>query len=103
MMAANEAAKDGDGGISRVSRACGPSRVTMTKGIESRRRTRSRPDDRRTGRGRHSSWTHSELPRVLETLVEPSARGDPQSRCAGPARAPRTLAAELARQPSGQP
>ena len=32
MMAANEAVQDGYGGISRISRACGLSRVTITKG-----------------------------------------------------------------------
>jgi len=34
MMAANEARQLGYGGVSRVSRACGLSRVTITKGME---------------------------------------------------------------------
>jgi len=33
MLAANEALHAGYGGISRISRACGLSRVTITKGI----------------------------------------------------------------------
>jgi Fic family protein len=33
MFAANEALQEGHGGISRISRICGLSRVTITKGI----------------------------------------------------------------------
>ena len=33
MFAANEALQEGRGGISRISRICGLSRVTITKGI----------------------------------------------------------------------
>ena len=44
MMAANEAVHEGYGGISRISRVCGLSRGTITKGIRELGRNRSRPD-----------------------------------------------------------
>ena len=98
-MAANEAVQDGYGGISRISRACGLSRVTITKGI------RELEEDpvaagriRRPGAGRHTLLVRDpELPRALETLVEPLARGDPQSPLRWTCKSTRTLAAELSR------
>ena len=100
MMAANEALHDGYGGISRISRACGLSRVTITKGI---RELGENPIAvgriRRPGAGRHTLLVGDpELPRALETLVEPLARGDPQSPLRWTCKSTRTLAAELARQ-----
>jgi len=99
MMAANEALHDGYGGISRISRACGLSRVTITKGV------RELDEDpvaagriRRPGAGRHKLLVRDpELPRALETLVEPLARGDPQSPLRWTCKSTRTLAAELSR------
>jgi hypothetical protein len=100
MMAANEALHDGYGGISRISRACGLSRVTITKGV------RELDEDpvaagriRRPGAGRHKLLVRDpELPRALETLVEPLARGDPQSPLRWTCKSTRTLAAELSSQ-----
>jgi hypothetical protein len=100
MMAANEALHDGYGGISRISRASGLSRVTITKGV------RELDEDpvaagriRRPGAGRHKLLVRDpELPRALETLVEPLARGDPQSPLRWTCKSTRTLAAELASQ-----
>ena len=100
MLAANEALHAGYGGISRISRACGLSRVTITKGI------RELAEDpvaagriRRPGAGRHTLLVRDpELPRALETLVEPLARGDPQSPLRWTCKSTRTLAAELSRQ-----
>jgi len=100
MMAANEAVQDGYGGISRISRACGLSRVTITKGV------RELGEDpvaagriRRPGAGRHTLLVRDpELPQALETLVEPLARGDPQSPLRWTCKSTRTLAAELSRQ-----
>ncbi|OGL07938.1 MAG: hypothetical protein A3I17_04305 [Candidatus Rokubacteria bacterium RIFCSPLOWO2_02_FULL_72_37] len=100
MMAANEAVHEGYGGISRISRVCGLSRVTIAKGI---RELGAKPVSagriRRAGGGRHTLLVSDpELPRALETLVEPLARGDPQSPLRWTCKSTRTLAAELSRQ-----
>ena len=97
MMAANEARQLGHGGVSRVSQACGLSRVTITKGM---RELRSRPLEqgriRRPGAGRPSLLlVDPDLPRILEGLVEPLSRGDPESPLRWTCKSTRTLAAEL--------
>ena len=80
-MAANEAVQEGYGGISRISRACGLSRVTIAKGVrELAEQPLAAGRIRRPGAGRHKLVDRDpELPRALEALVEPLARGDPQS------------------------
>ena len=100
MMAANEAVHEGDGGISRISRVCGLSRGTITKGIrELGEKPIAAGRIRRAGGGRHTLLVSDpELPRALETLVEPLARGDPQSPLRWTCKSTRTLAAELSRQ-----
>ena len=100
MLAANEALHDGHGGISRISRACGLSRVTITKGIrELDEAPIAAGRIRRPGAGRHKLQVRDpELPRALEALVEPLARGDPQSPLRWTCKSTRKLAAELARQ-----
>jgi len=100
MMAANEAVHEGYGGISRISRVCGLARVTITKGIrELGENPIAAGRIRRAGGGRHTLLVSDpELPRVLETLVEPLARGDPQSPLRWTCKSTRTLAAELSRQ-----
>jgi hypothetical protein len=100
MMAANEAVHEGYGGISRISRACGLSRVTITKGVrELDEEPVAAGRIRRPGAGRHPLRVRDpELPRALETLVEPLARGDPQSPLRWTCKSTRTLAAELSRQ-----
>jgi len=100
MMAANEAVQEGYGGISRISRACGLSRVTIAKGVrELDEEPVAAGRIRRPGAGRHTLLVRDpELPRALEALVEPLARGDPQSPLRWTCKSTRTLAAELSRQ-----
>lgn len=100
MMAANEARQLGHGGVSRISRACGLSRVTITKGM---RELRDRPLTpgriRRPGGGRPALVRlDPDLPRTLEGLVEPLARGDPESPLRWTSKSTRALAAELTAQ-----
>ena len=98
-MAANEAVQEGYGGISRISRVCGLSRDTITKGIrELGENPIAAGRIRRPGGGRHMLVVRDpELPQALETLVEPLARGDPQSPLRWTCKSTRTLAAELSR------
>jgi hypothetical protein len=97
MVAASEALSLGYGGISRVSRACSLSRVTIIKGI---RELQAEPLDagriRRPGAGRPKLTTRDRtLPQALEALVEPLARGDPESPLRWTCKSTRTLAKEL--------
>jgi len=100
MVAANEAVQLGYGGISQVSRACGLSRVTITKGI---RELDAEPLPsgriRRAGAGRPGLLALDPgLPQALEALVEPLARGDPESPLRWTSKSTRALAAELSAQ-----
>jgi hypothetical protein len=97
LMAANKAAELGYGGVSRVSRACGLSRVTVIKGLEE---LRSAPLPqgriRREGGGRHTLTANDpSLVPALDALVEPTARGDPESPLRWTCKSARILAAEL--------
>ena len=100
MMAANEARQLGYGGVSMVSRACGLSRVTITKGIEELGEPPLPAGRiRRPGGGRPALLSlDPDLPRMLEGLVEPLARGDPESPLRWTSKSTRALAAELATQ-----
>lgn len=100
MMAANEARQLGYGGVSMVSRACGLSRVTITKGMEELgQRPLPTGRIRRPGAGRPTLLTlDPDLPRTLEALVEPLARGDPESPLRWTSKSTRMLAAELSAQ-----
>ena len=97
MVAAAEAAQLGYGGVTLVSRACGLSRVTLTKGIrELKRAPLSTERVRREGGGRQRLEVHDpELPKLLEALVEPLTRGDPESPLRWTCKSTRTLAGEL--------
>lgn len=97
LFAASEARQLGHGGVSLVSRACGLSRVTITKGLQEL-------DDvplpvgrvRRPGAGRPLlEVVDPELPDRLDALVEPLARGDPQSPLRWTTKSTRVLAAAL--------
>ncbi|MDO9006375.1 MAG: ISAzo13 family transposase [Aquabacterium sp.] len=97
MLAAAEAEQIGYGGVSLVSRACGLSRVTIIKGIRELS-VPALPTERirRTGGGRHSLVQQDpKLPALLESLVEPLTRGDPESPLRWTCKSTRTLAGEL--------
>jgi hypothetical protein len=97
MLAAAEATQLGYGGVSLVSRACGLSRVTIMKGIqELDAPALARERIRRAGGGRRSLIQHNpRLPALLESLVEPLTRGDPESPLRWTCKSTRTLADEL--------
>ena len=97
IVAASEAKHLGYGGVSLISRACGLSRVTITKGVRDLD-VQPLPTGRirRSGAGRSSLLKRDpDLPQVLDTLVEPLARGDPESPLRWTCKSTRTLAAEL--------
>jgi DDE family transposase len=97
MLAASEALGMGYGGVSLVSRACGLSRVTITKGIGELAQP-PLPEERvrREGGGRWSLVERDpRLPELLDALVEPLSRGDPESPLRWTCKSTRTLAGEL--------
>jgi hypothetical protein len=98
MMAANEARELGFGGITKVSHACGLSRVTITKAIQELDSPPLAPGRiRRPGSGRPSLVIlDPELLSILENLVEPLTRGDPESPLRWTNKSTRVLAEELA-------
>ena len=81
LIAASEAIGLGFGGISRVSLACGLSRVTITKGIKELESDLTNVDRiRNKGGGRHPITTSdSEISNALESIIDSSSRGDPES------------------------
>lgn len=97
MVAAAEANNLGYGGVSLVSRACGLSRVTISKGIgELDTEPLAAGRVRRTGGGRHPITRRDPaLPDVLERMVEPLARGDPESPLRWTCKSTRQLASDL--------
>ena len=100
LVAAAEALQFGRGGVSCLSRLSGLSRVTITKGI------RELGDEsvpisrlRREGAGRPSLLkADPDLPELLEALMEPLTREDPDSPLRWTCKSTRVLARELARQ-----
>jgi len=97
LMAANEARQFGYGGVSAVSRACGLSRVTITKALEELDGTPLEAGRiRRPGGGRPSLVDlHPNLKESLEALVEPLSRGDPESPLRWTCKSTRHLAKEM--------
>jgi len=97
LFAASEARQLGHGGVSLVSRACGLSRVTITKGVhelESSPLPAGRV--RRPGGGRPAlEALDPGLPAMLEALVEPLTRGDPESPLRWTSKSTRALSAAL--------
>ena len=97
LFAASEARQLGHGGVSMMSRACGLSRVTITKGLEELDAPPLPAGRiRRPGGGRPALVVRDpDLPERLEQLVEPLTRGDPESPLRWTSKSTRALAAEL--------
>jgi hypothetical protein len=97
MVAAAEAQALGYGGVSLVRRACGLSRVTITKGLQELQVSPlAGPRVRRSGGGRPRLEAQDlQLPGLLESLVEPLTCGDPESPLRWTCKSTRTLAGEL--------
>lgn len=97
LFAASEAREWGHGGVSLVSRACGLSRVTITKGLHELDEVPLQGGRvRRLGAGRPLlEVTDPALPDRLDALVEPLARGDPQTPLRWTTKSTRVLAAAL--------
>lgn len=101
LWAATEAQTLGRGGISRVSRATGISRPTIHLGLREIKARLPLPPgrSRRAGGGRKSLQFHiPDIRRRVEILVEPLARGDPESPLRWTCKSTRQLADELRRQ-----
>ena len=98
LFAASEARELGHGGVTAVSKACGLSRVTITKGLQELEDAPLPPGRvRRSGGGRPSLvMLDPDLPSKLEALVEPLTRGDPDSPLRWTSKSTRALSAELA-------
>jgi len=97
LLAASEASRLGYGGVSLISRVCGLSRVTITKGLrELKEKPLSPGRIRCEGAGRPEiTASDPALVGALGKLVEPSARGDPESPLCWTCKSTRTLAGEL--------
>jgi hypothetical protein len=102
--AAVESREVGWGGISAVSQATGISRTTITAGLRElalseRERVIEADRIRRPGGGRKSlRETDPGLLAVLESLIEPATRGDPESPMRWTCKSTRRLADELTKQ-----
>jgi transposase len=108
MWAASEAKGLGYGGISAVARATGMGIETIRRGMKEMEPSRpgsagegmvSRRRTRRAGGGRKRlTYQDPALVKTLETLVEPTTRGDPMSPLRWTCKSTRCLAEELDRQ-----
>ncbi|MFH0980437.1 MAG: ISAzo13 family transposase [Planctomycetota bacterium] len=101
IMAASEARALGRGGISEVSRACGLSRKAIANGIKEIEAGTVPPPGRvrQPGAGRKKITDHDpRLAGALERLIDPDARGDPETPLRWTCKSTRTLAAQLTRQ-----
>jgi len=101
IVAANEAMILGYGGISTVSKASGLSRKAIAHGIQDIKNGFCPPEGRlrRVGAGRKKIETNDpRLMDVLNHLIEPETRGDPESPLRWICKSTRTLAAQLTKQ-----
>ena len=97
MLAAAKAVGLGYGGVSQVARACGLSRVTIANGIgELSKPAMAHERVRRKGAGRPAvEQKNPRIIQVLDDLVEPVTRGDPESPLRWTCKSTRVLASEL--------
>jgi transposase len=94
--AALEAQQYGRGGIAAVARASGMSRQTIYRGIGDLRTDVQTERVRAAGGGRKRLTEHQpKLKEALESLVQPTVRGDPQSPLRWTTRSTRKLQAAL--------
>ena len=98
--AAAEASSLPRGGISLVAQATGLSRTTIHTGIRELQQRKGKSlaagRSRQAGGGRKPlTFHHPDLLKALEQLVDPVARGDPESFLRWTAKSTRKLAAEL--------
>lgn len=101
IVAANEAMILGYGGISSVSKASGLSRKAIAHGIDDIKNGFCPPEGclRRVGAGRKKIETNDpQLLDVLNYLIDPETRGDPESPLRWICKSMRTLAAQLTKQ-----
>lgn len=101
LMAANEAQSLGYGGVCAVQRACGLSRVTITKGLREIAQGIALPEGRirKAGAGRKRITDRDPgLLSALDRLIEQGTRGDPESPLRWICKSTRALARELARE-----
>lgn len=103
LFAASEARQLGRGGVTLVSRVCGLSRPTITKGLRELDEAPLPPGRvRRAGAGRPMvEIKNPALFDQLEALVDPLSRGDPESPLRWTSKSTRRLATTLTR--AGQP
>ncbi len=101
LIAAAEAEAIGFGGVARVARATGFSRLTIRRGIKELKAAPSPPEGRRIrrpGGGRKRTVdTDLTLRADLEKLVQPTERGEPESPLRWTCKSVRCLAKELKR------
>ena len=97
MLAAAEARQLGYGGVSIVSRLCGLSRVTITKGIKELGESPLEEGRlRKLGGGRHTLESKGpEFEKALDELLEETTRGDPESPLRWTCKSTRMLSREM--------
>lgn len=99
LVAASDAQALGYGGISRVARATGMSRTTIYQGLAGLDQGELSPDrTRRKGGGRKKIRDQDpSILSLLQTMVDPSSRGDPMSPLRWTCKSTRQLASVLTR------
>lgn len=100
LLVAERSVQLGRGGVSRLSRLTGMSRVTITQGVRELRggklRSPAEGRIREPGGGRKKvEQADAELPRRLKSIVEETTAGDPMSPLKWTSKSTRTIADEL--------